>query len=87
MDKFLWTAIAVLVGIWAYAKITEDKAPTKRLGPAGYPIDQITGVEIKAGDRPGTVGFASGPIDNFRDPSDGALSGQDSWSVDYGQKL
>lgn len=74
MNTFVWTAIAVLVGIWAYAKIT-DKAPkTVARGPAGYPLDAITGVEVTPGDKPGTVGYTSGPIDNFRGPDDGAFS-------------
>jgi hypothetical protein len=87
MNTFVWTAIAVLVGIWAYAKISEEKTPEQRLGPAGYPVDQITGADIKPGDRPGTVGFPSGSIDNFGNPNDGATSGPESWSIDYGQKL
>jgi hypothetical protein len=92
MDKFVWTAIAVIVGIWAYTKITMSSGgagpKAVQRGPAGYPIDQITGVEVKPGDKPGTVGFASGSIDNFRGPDDGALSGSDgSWGIDYGQKL
>jgi len=91
MNTFVWTAIAVLVGIWAYAKITGEKegdmVMTAR-GPAGYPIDAISGVEITPGDKPGTVGFASGSINNFRGPNDGALSDPEGGhSIDYGQKL
>jgi hypothetical protein len=89
MNTFVWTAIAVVVGIWAYTKITMKTPGAKAVerGPAGYPLDQITGVEVKPGDKPGTVGFPSGSIDNFRGGDDGALSGPDSWGIDYGQKL
>jgi len=86
MNTFVWTAIAVVVGIWVYAKITDQTPSPKRTerGPAGYPLDAITGVEITAGDKTGTVGFASGSIDNFRGPDDGAFSSPEGgYSIKY----
>ena len=84
MNTFVWTAIAVVVGIWAYAKITEPATKKLATGPAGYPLDALTGVEQTTGNGAGTVGFASGPIDNFAGPSDGAYSSPDGgWSIKY----
>lgn len=88
MNTVIMTAVAVLIGIWAYAKISEKKEPGKQnYGPAGYPIDSITGVEQTAGNQPGTVGFVSGSIDNYAGAGDGAVSDPEGGhTITYGVK-
>lgn len=77
MKNFALTAVAVLVGIWIWSKLQAKKMAqgivTEGEGFEVVPvtIDAKTGASIPAGNGDGTVGFASGPIDNFKvDDSD-----------------
>jgi len=72
VKTFLWTFVAVFVGIYAFTKLSAKKvaasqamsgtAPIDSLGVyAGPEIDPKTGAFLPPGSGAGTVSFASSP--------------------------
>ncbi len=71
MNTFVWTMVAVVVGIFAYVKLTAAKPGPKGLVTEGdgFTVDSITGADKAPNETPGTVGNTSGPIDRFAVPN------------------
>jgi len=85
MNTFVWTMVAVAIGIFAYVKLTAAKVGPKGLVAEGegFTVDSITGVDKAPSEQPGTVGNTSGPIDRFAVPNPVGGAPYEGWTVKY----
>lgn len=75
MKTFIWTFVAVFVGIYAFTKLAANKAATNKGGVTtgtqgifeGPDIDPKTGAYLPPGSAAGTVGFTSSANDILSD--------------------
>lgn len=72
MKTFVWTFLAVVVGIFAWSKLAARKLPATKGAGNGAPvdtgmffgpnIDPLTGAYLEPGATPGTVAYNQAPI-------------------------